>query len=244
MPRLKKEVVLAREKFVRDFFKNHPAAKVDDAQKAIQDSTGMRMAPPRLKELYGETRGTGTTSITPAASPVTDDAKIDSAYTPPSDDEDDAMSSIPLAPDGYVPQTPISDEQKKTMYSELCDRMNDMMDHYNADNIPDRVKFYANRIYAAPDLQIAKEVRHKTLQKLQIHFLAMWSKHRILGPDSLQGCLKRSKEADNLANFLESKNDLQGARRERQRAARMRAKATELRALQVEGVSDEAAQST
>lgn len=57
MARLNREVVLERENFVRNYFRDNPNATPADAAEAIKAETGMAMRIPRIVEIQKEADG-------------------------------------------------------------------------------------------------------------------------------------------------------------------------------------------
>lgn len=130
----------------------------------------------------------------------------------------------------YVPQTKISAESKKLMLQEAVGYWDAQSKYYGwTEAVPPNVAKRLAGITAAVDLETAQKASEKAKGAIQSALLAAWAGKKIPGPDLPENWEGKAKKAESLAKWLDSIDNLTGAKQQYRKAEEYRERADKLR---------------
>lgn len=139
----------------------------------------------------------------------------------------------PTPPRIFVEKTIIDPVQAKTIVDDTRQKFNLMVEYYtSADDVgmpgegafvPERVHEYLrSKVFFASTIEEARSYAKKSLDKLRIHLLVLWSSKRISGPNDDRNVENRARKADKWADRLEKLGKDEDAKKQRERAQTIR----------------------
>lgn len=137
---------------------------------------------------------------------------------------------VVAAPKVYVPQTPITEEGKRSFFDQAMKNWDEQAEHYGyEESKPDHVRLKIQSILGAVDLEQARLLTLKAIQATQVSILAAWASGRIEGPISIRSLEKKIRSAESLVGMLREKGLHEQALTQVDRAARLRDQLEDLR---------------
>ena len=114
----------------------------------------------------------------------------------------------------------------KSVLKETAAKVKAMGEQYGLEDIPENVKVALKAILTT---EYPSTQSDAVLMKMEMFCLAAWARGEIDGPDTPEALESRAKQALSLAKMMDKKDDPKGAKKQRERAAGLQARAMEQR---------------
>jgi hypothetical protein len=117
---------------------------------------------------------------------------------------------------------PIDLRYNKRVHKDTLAKVKDIAEKYGLEEVPDHVKKALDVILESEHPNIKAD---GVLMKMETICSALWADGKVTGPDTPESLERRATQADNLVKMFEKKEDADGAKKQRARAASLRAQA-------------------